>query len=799
MTEDQPSLESVVAQRVAERRKLDAGVVAQALRLIGEGRPVPYLARYRREEVGGLDAATLRDLQEDAEEFREMEQRREFILRAVGERDVGERARRRIERCRNRFELEYLYEPYRPPRKTPGSVAREQGLEPLAEAWLKNETPDPAPFVDAARGVPDAESALRGAREILAERFAVDPEARSALLRAIEKEGVITAAPAAGKDKIPDRYGHLRTYEERLSRVPSHRFLALRRAEKEGAISIRVTFGEERVLNAIAQRFYPKEPAEGVKELLDHASADAIRLMRPAVLEDALRVAKERADQEAIAVFRRNLHDLLLYPPAGPHRVLGVDPSPRGPIPVACVDERGQHLDHDKLRFFDKDEAKVQAARDRILQLVQTHGVRLVAVGNGQGRRECEAFLGETLAALGEEAPVIVVVSEVGVGAYASGPVGRAELPALPVPIRGAVSIARRLIDPLPELVKVDPRQIGVGQYQHDVDPARLGRALDEVVEDCVNLVGVDVNRAPVQQLARVCGFTTSVARALVGWRDQNGSVRSLEALRELPFITPTTFEYAAGFLRLPGGENPLDATGLHPAHAPVARRIAERLGRPVGDLIGSTELLADLDAEEFADTEFSAVAVAGALSELLAGATDVRPSLDLARRATEVRSAGELRAGMRLSGRVTNVTNFGAFVDVGVQQDGLVHVSELADYFVRDPTSVVRVGQVVEVRVLGVDSDTGRISLTMKSGRGQPRREKGPRRPRRGPRERSERRPRREAPDADASVADMTAAAEEAVTAPPPAAEDDNPVPSDMSEEEFMRQKLEELRRRFR
>jgi uncharacterized protein len=806
MIESVPSLDAIVAARVAQRRELDAPVVARALELIRAGHPIPYLARYRRDDVGGLPEEELRSLRDEAESVRELEQRREFILRGLAERqDVPDRTVKRIEKARTRIELEYLYEPYRPPRKTPGSLARERGLLPLAESFLGAEPQDPKVFVDAARGVASEEEALAGAREILAERFAVDPEVRAAMFRAVEKEGTVTAAPPPGRDAIPERFAHLRTYEERLLRVPSHRFLALRRAEKEGAIAIRVAFPDEKVLAAVAQRFYPKEVPEGAKALLDQAAQESLRLMRPAIVEDALREAKEHADREAIEVFRRNLRDLLLYPPAGPHRVLAVDPAPRGAIPVACVDERGQPLDHARLKLLDKDETKAAAAREKILELARTHAIQLVAVGNGQGRRECETALAASLQPLGEDAPPIVVVNEAGAGSYASGPVGRAELPALPVPIRAAVSLARRLVDPLPELVKVEPRHIGVGQYQNDLDAGRLDAALREVVESCVSLVGVDVNRASAQQLAAVCGLSAYVARAIVAHRERHGHLPSRAAVAALPFLTPHAFELAGGFLRVRGGEDPLDVTGVHPAHAPLVARLAERVGAPVAELIGNADLLAGVNVEEIADERFSPATVAGVLAELIQGEADPRPPLELAPRPADLRGAGDLQPGMRLPGRVTNVTNFGAFVDVGVQQDGLVHVSELADYFVRDPTSVVRVGQVVQVRVLGVDAGTGRISLSMKSGqrarreRGQrgergERGERGDRGSRRPRRPRRDERPRedREGPVPDREETPATAPAE------PAAAPPENPVPADMTEEEFMKQKLEELRRRF-
>ncbi len=788
MSDTVPSLDAVVAGVIAERWQIESSVVARALELIRANHPIPYLARYRRDDVGGLDEAALRELRDEALAIRELEQRREFILRGVtGRGDVPPKMVHRIERARTRVELEYLYEPYRPPRKTPGAVARERGLEPLAEAYLRNETLDPQPFV-----TPEftAEDALLGAREILAERFAVDPEVRAAMFRAAEKEGVVSAQPAPTKSEIPERFSNLRTYEERLSRVPSHRFLALRRAEKEGAIAIKVAVPEEKVLAAVAQRFYPKETAEPVKAFLDQAATEAIRLMRPAVLEDALREAKEHADLEAITVFQRNLRDLLLFPPAGPGRVLGVDPAPRGAIPLAAVDERGDPLDHARLRFHDKDEAKVQASREKILDLVKTHQIRLVAIGNGQGRRECEAFLAATLATLGDKAPAIVVVNEVGVGAYASGPVGRAELPSLPVPLRAAVSLARRLMDPLPELTKVEPRHIGVGQYQNDVDEKQLDAALREVVTSCVNQVGTDVNRAPAQQLACVCGLSTYVARSIVLYREKHGRFPNRAALKALPFLTPHAFELAGGFLRVKGGDDPLDATGVHPDHAILVARISERVKRPVAELIGNADAVSGIDVDELADDRFSPAIVAGVLVELIQGDTDPRPPLEIARRSA-VRDAKELKAGMRLEGRVTNVTNFGAFVDVGVDQDGLVHVSELADHFVKDPTTVVRVGQVVQVRVLGVEE--GRISLSMKSGT-EPRRE---RREERGERrDRGSRRPRREERErAPAPEPPPPPPAEE--KAPAPVADED-PVPADMTAEEFMKRKLEELRRRF-
>jgi len=833
MNDTTASLETAVVSRVAEQLRLDPTIAGQALQLIEEGKPIPYLARYRREDVGGLDERDLRILRDEAELTRQLEQRREFILRAIGQReDVPEKMRRRIERCTNRLELEYLYEPYRPPRKTPGTVARERGLEPLAEAWLRGEAADAAAYVSAEKGVDDEDAARGGAIEILAERFATVPDVRYALLRVVEKEGVLQTAPPPGKNEIGDRWRQFRTFEERLARIPSHRFLALRRGEKEGALSLRVSFPDEKVRAMIEQRFFPKaeEVAEDARTRLGEAAALAVRFMHPAIVDDALHALRDRAEGEAISVFAKNLEDLLLFPPAGPHRVMGIDPAPRGAIPFACVDENGNHIDHARLKLFAKEEDKAAQAREEVLGLLRKHGIQLVALGNGQGRHQVGAWLTDLLAQLGDEdVPPVVVVNEVGVGAYASGPVGRSECGAMPVPVRAALSLARRLIDPLPELVKVDPRQIGVGQYQHDVDAARLGRVLEDVVQHCACSVGVDVNRAPSQLLAAVCGVTLTAARLIVEHREKHGRIPARVALQELGFLSETAFEYAAGFLRVYDAERPLDGTGVHPRSYPLVERLAATLGTTPEELVGNADRIPSVVAEEHADERFSPAQVAGVLFELLEAGRDPRATLEIVRRPAGVRSSKDLQAGMQLNGRVTNVTNFGAFVDIGVQQDGLVHVSELADHFVKDPTTVVKVGEVVTVRVLGVEAETGRISLSMKSqhaagharrgerggerggghggergrgGQGRGGRRAGPGGGGRGGSgggagRGGRRRDRRETSPDEATPEEI--ARETAAPAEEPVQEaQENPVPADMSEEEFMKRKLEELRRRF-
>jgi len=544
---------------------------------------------------------------------------------------------------------------------------------------------------------------------------------------------------------------------------------------------------------------------------------------------------KERADREATEVFCRNLYDLLKSPPAGPQRILGCDPAVRGAVHIACIDERGEPLAHAKLRPFAKDEAQRAEATAEVVRLCRTHEVKLVALGNGPGRHECSGFLQDAFDELDDAAPAIVVVNEVGLGTYASGPVGRSELPAFPVPARAAISLARRLADPLREYVKLEAKQIGFGQYQSEVDSARLAPALNEVVEHCVNEIGADLNRASLQQLAKIAGFTTSRARAVVEHREKAGAFRSRAALAELPVMTPDAFAQSAGFVRVMDGDNPLDATGVHPADYGVVERIAQKSGVSVADLIANADPLNAVDIDEFADESHSAVDVAGVLSELLKGSRDPRPALQVAARTAGVKSVADLKAGLRLSGRVTNVTAFGAFIDIGVKQDGLVHVSELSDAFVKDPGTVVHVGQVVQIRVLGVDSETKRIALSMKSGRsegggggrgGGERGRGGGERGRgagaggrggagggrggsggggggggrggggRGPGRGGDRgRGRR---DESYDKADLKALAPEAPKAvmPEPSA---NPVPEGMTEEDFVKAKLEELRKRFK
>jgi len=821
MNEERPSLESVVIARVAERLEIDAPIVAAALPLLDRGVPIPYLARYRRVEVGGLDERSLRDVLDAAMVAREFEKRREFIQRALADReDVPGKARKRIANARTPTELEYLYEPFRPHGRTSASLAREKGYGPLADTILKGGVP-------AADEVVSPE-ALAGAVDILAHTFATDSDARMTMLRVMEKEGEVHVTPGPGRSDIPPRYASLKNVNGKLARLSNPKVLALLRGESEGALHIGLEFPDEKVRHVLQQRFAIGEAAEALKDLYDRAMTLAMRLMRTAVTRDALIHAKERAQVAIVRGLRIALHDQMLFPPAGARRVLGVDPAPRGSIPVACVGTRGEPLEHARPRFFGKDEEKIAAGRESIRQLVDKHDIELIAVGNGRGRHECEAFLRDCLADREQGAPPAVVVSESGLGSYASSPLARRELPSRPVPIVSAIALARRLQDPLPEFCKLDPRQVVTAPGMDDVDARLLNRELRGVVEHCVNLVGIDVNRAPAEQLAYVCGLDRTRARSLIEHREKNGPFRTVESLAALPFMGDLAYDQSAGFLRIHGGENALDTTSVHPKRYQLCARIAESKGVPVPDLIGNADLLVDLDAGQFADEQYPEPVVDAVVGALLEAANDVRPALEVAAPPPGVRSAADLRPGMRLSGRVTNVTTFGAFVDLGVQQDGLVHVSEIADRFVKDPTTVAHTGQLVQVRVLGVDSDTGKISLSMRTsarpargggkgqrGEGQRGDGKGgaakgrggggggggggdrkPRGPRKDRRDGGGRRPRRDegsAADAGMEIVKYNEKPAPAMTVPT-----EDPVPDGMTEEEFMKRKMEELKKRF-
>ncbi|MCS4504822.1 RNA-binding transcriptional accessory protein [Arhodomonas aquaeolei] len=730
-----------IPERIA--RDIDAAPrqVEAAVRLLDEGATVPFIARYRKEATGGLDDGQLRELERRLVYLRELEERRATVLAAIEEQGkLSDALRASIEAATTKQRLEDLYLPYRKKRRTKGEIARAAGLEPLADALLADPGLDPATaaadYVDAEAGVADTDAALEGARYILAERFAEDAELIAGLRDYAWREGVLVSEVDESRREDGVKFSDYFDHREPLHGIPSHRALALFRGRREGVLRLRLAMPDElaeertgpgRGEGMIAERFDIRHAGRAADDWLAGVVRFTWRVKLLTRLEtDLLGSLRENAEAEAIEVFARNLHDLLLAAPAGPRAVMGVDPGLRTGCKVAVVDATGKLVDtatiypHAPQKRWDEALAALDA-------LVRRHGVALVAVGNGTASRETERLVTELRQGHGGLASVLV--SEAGASVYSASETAAREFPDLDVSLRGAVSIARRLQDPLAELVKIDPKSIGVGQYQHDVSQLALARKLDAVVEDCVNAVGVDLNTASAALLARVSGLTTALAERIVEHRDGNGPFPDRKSLMAVPRFGAKTFEQAAGFLRIRDGDQPLDASAVHPEAYPVVERILTETGGGIAELIGNSELLGGLDPAKFTDERFGLPTVTDILAELDKPGRDPRPAFRTATFREGVERPEDLEPGMVLEGTVTNVTNFGAFVDVGVHQDGLVHISAMASRFVRDPREVCRPGDVVRVKVIDVDLQRRRIGLSMrlddeagsKAGRDQP------------------------------------------------------------------------------
>jgi uncharacterized protein len=730
-----------IADRIATEIAARSNQVDAAIRLLDDGATVPFIARYRKEATGGLDDTQLRNLEERLRYLRELEARREAVLESIGDQGrLTPELETSIRDAQTKQRLEDLYAPYKPKRRTRAQIAAEAGLEALADALLADPSLDPettagdylcAAFTtaegDENPGVADSKAALDGARWILMERFAEDPELVGDLRELLAGQGLLCSRVAEGKADAGAKFRDYFDYQEALAAIPSHRALALFRGRSEDILRLEVKLLEE--LDAergplehgpcehrIASRYDLGDrgrPADGwLMEVVRFTWRARLAWQLETQLLGDLR---ERAEEEAIRVFARNLRDLLLAAPAGPRPTLGLDPGIRTGVKVAVVDGTGRLLDTDTVFPFEPRRDR-DGARRRLLELVRAHGVELVAIGNGTASRETEQLVRE----LKDEEPGLrltsVIVSEAGASVYSASEAAAREFPNLDVSLRGAASIARRLQDPLAELVKIEPKSIGVGQYQHDVGQTRLARMLDAVVEDCVNDVGVDLNMASVPLLTRVSGLSASVAENIVAERDRRGAFASRKALLDVPRLGPRTFEQAAGFLRIRGGEEPLDGSAVHPEAYPVARRILADLDCDLPALGRDPAPLKQLDPGRYTDDAFGLPTVRDILAELEKPGRDPRPDFRTAVFREGVNRLEDLEAGMELEGVVTNVTNFGAFVDVGVHQDGLVHVSELADRFVRDPHEVVSAGRVVRIRVLEVDLPRRRIALSMRA-----------------------------------------------------------------------------------
>ncbi|GJD75460.1 Tex family protein [Methylobacterium goesingense] len=707
--------------------------VKAAVDLLDGGATVPFIARYRKEVTGTLDDTQLRNLEERLAYLRDLEARRAAVLEAIdaqGKLEPGLKAR--ILAAETKARLEDLYLPFKLKRRTKAQAAREAGLEPLAEALLTR--PDQGPeaaaraYVDAVKGIADVEAALEGARAILIERFSEDPELVGGLRETGWQRGRMVATVKPGKAAAGEKFSDYFDFAEPLTKLPSHRILALFRGEKEEVLDLAIAdaVGEEPAKGRpgsqelrIAKTFGIRDQGRPGDAFLMETVRRAWRTrLKPATDTDLRARLWAVAEAGAVTVFAGNLRDLLLAAPAGARPTLGLDPGFRTGVKVAVVDATGKVVATDTI-YPHEPRRDWNGALIALAKHCRAHGVELVAIGNGTASRETDRLAAELIAKQPELKLTKVMVSEAGASVYSASAYASAELPDLDVSIRGAVSIARRLQDPLAELVKIEPKAIGVGQYQHDLAEGKLARSLDAVVEDCVNGVGVDVNIASAPLLARVSGLTPRVASNIVGHRDANGPFRSRAALKKVTGLGPKAYELAAGFLRIRGGSDPLDASGVHPEAYPVVRRILAATGQPIQALIGNTGALRSLDPKKFTDATFGLPTVTDIFSELEKPGRDPRPAFKTATFQEGVEKITDLKPGMRLEGVVTNVAAFGAFVDIGVHQDGLVHISMLADRFVKDPREVVKPGDVVRVRVVEVDVGRKRIALSMKAGEG--------------------------------------------------------------------------------
>ncbi|QHE92855.1 S1 RNA-binding domain-containing protein [Pandoraea fibrosis] len=717
-----------IVQRIADELSVQPRQVAAAVQLLDEGATVPFIARYRKEVTDNLDDTQLRTLEERLLYLRELEERRAAILASIEEQGkLTDELRTAIVAADTKQTLEDLYLPYKPKRRTRAQIAREAGLDPLAQALLADPTLDPqteaAKFVDAEKGVADIKAALDGARDILSEQFGETAELLGKLRDYLWNQGVVSSKVVDGKqneegEKFRDYYD----YDEPIAAVPSHRALALFRGRNLGILMVKLGLGEE--LDAQVPH-----PCEGViaghfgirqqNRAADKWLADVCRWcwrvkVQPHLESELLTQMRESAENEAIRVFARNLKALLLAAPAGPKGVIGLDPGLRTGVKVAVVDPTGKLLGTDTI-YPHEPRRDWDGSLSRLSKIAAATGAELVSIGNGTASRETDKLALELIKRHPELKLQKIVVSEAGASVYSASEFAAKEFPDLDVSLRGAVSIARRLQDPLAELVKIEPKAIGVGQYQHDVNQRELARMLDAVVEDCVNAVGVDVNTASAPLLARVSGLNSTLAKNIVDFRDSNGPFPNRESLKKVPRLGDKTFEQAAGFLRVNGGDNPLDRSSVHPEAYPVVERILAKIKKTIGEVMGNGSVVRSVSATEFVDERFGLPTVKDILTELEKPGRDPRPEFKTATFQEGVEKLSDLKPGMQLEGVVTNVAAFGAFIDIGVHQDGLVHVSAMSTKFIKDPHEVVKAGDIVKVKVLEVDPRRQRISLTMR------------------------------------------------------------------------------------
>ncbi len=746
----------VIEHQIAGELNARPEQVQAAVRLLDEGATVPFIARYRKEVTGGLDDSQLRTLESRLGYLRELADRRQVILRSIEEQGkLTPELARELNEADSKTRLEDLYLPYKPKRRTKGQMAIEAGLEPLADLLLGDPMKDPEQeavrFLNAEQGITDGKAALDGARYILMERFAEQADLLEKLRDYLWHNATLRARVVAGKEQEGAKFKDYFEHDEPLHKAPSHRVLAMLRGRNEGILNLALVTGEDEGTS----------PCEGIiahhlRLNLQHRPADKwlqgvvswtwkIKLSLQMETELIGRI-RESAEEEAIKVFAMNLQDLLMAAPAGMRCTMGLDPGIRTGVKVAVVDATGKLVDHATIYPFEP-KRQVDQSLKTLSELCQKHKVELISIGNGTASRETDRLVSDLFERYPAAKAQKIVVSEAGASVYSASELASQEFPDLDVSIRGAVSIARRLQDPLAELVKIDPKSIGVGQYQHDVGQSQLARRLDAVVEDCVNAVGVDVNTASVALLNRVSGLSQTLAQNIVAYRDENGAFQHRQQLLKVSRLGPKAFEQCAGFLRIRGGSNPLDGSAVHPESYPVVERILAKLEQTVDSLLGNSSLLRTLKPTDYTDEQFGVPTVTDIIGELDKPGRDPRPEFKTATFKEGVEKISDLVPEMVLEGVVTNVTNFGAFVDIGVHQDGLVHISSLTDRFVKDPREVVKAGDIVRVKVLEVDVPRKRISLTMRLDEkaGQPARK--PTEPRHTGNARPKQAPRQSAP----------------------------------------------------
>jgi protein Tex len=706
--------------KIAGELKVAPRQVAAVAALLTDGATVPFIARYRKEATGSLDEVAITQVRDRLAQLTELDERRAAIIKSLQERDLlTDELAAAVAAAEAMTALEDVFAPHRPKRRTRATLAKEAGLEPLADLIVANQATvrpldEAAAFVNAERNVPDAEAALAGARDILAERFSDDAAARASLRQLYWARGAVMSAVVPGKEDEGAKFRDYFDSSEPVSSIPSHRLLAIRRGEAEGFLRVHIEPPVE-AARLILERLFLTAPGTPGGEQVRLAAHDSYKRLLSSAIEGEIRAeSKKKADAEAIRVFSDNLRQLLLAPPLGQRTVLAIDPGFRTGCKVVCLDQQGRLLHHDVIYPTAASPAQVKVAGDTVLALAHRFKVEAIAIGNGTASREAEQFV----RSLGLPSSIIIaVVNESGASIYSASDVAREEFPDHDVTVRGAISIGRRLADPLAELVKLDPKSIGVGQYQHDVDQSALKRGLDDVVVSCVNGVGVELNTASKQLLSYVSGLGPSLAGKIVAHRDEKGPYRSRQDLLRVPRLGPKAFEQCAGFLRIRGGDHPLDASAVHPESYGIVDRMANDLGCHVGDLLRDASLRARLAPERYVTETVGLPTLTDILAELAKPGRDPRQEFEAFRFQDGVETIEDLQPGMRLPGIVTNVTAFGAFVDIGVHQDGLAHVSQLADRFVKDPAEVVKVQQKVTVTVLEVDLPRRRIALSMKTG----------------------------------------------------------------------------------